>query len=121
MLDIGNFYPEINTPSCVYARGLLQSASLTAPSRREPSVRFAFGYRDNVMGNRVRTFGERKAKKIPLRRKRLALLSPLPRCQKFDFARVVAFDVLSNTISAGRLLANLLRDDTLVCALGLEQ
>ena len=66
------------------------------------------------MQNGVRTFGERKAKKIPLRCKHLALLSPLPRCQKFDSARIVAFDVLSITISAGRLLANLLRDDTVI-------
>ena len=79
-------------------------------------MRCAFGYKDDVMQNGVRTFGERMAKKIPLRRKRLALLSPLPRCQKFDFARVVACGSLSITISAGYA-----QDDTLISAPGLEQ
>ena len=77
MLDIGNFYPEINTPYCVYARGLLPPLRGPPSSRRKASVRFAFGYRDNVMRNGVRTFGERTAKKIPLRRDRLALLPSL--------------------------------------------
>ena len=108
MLDIGNFYPEINTPYRVYARGLLQSASLTAPSRREPSVRFAFGYKDDVMQNGVRIVWERMAKKIPLRCKHLALL--LLR-RKSSTCKPLA---------VWRLLANLLRDDTLNGSLGIE-
>ena len=56
------------------------------------------------------------AKKIPLRCKHLALLSPLPRCQKFDFARVVACGFLSITISAGYA-----QDDTVVSASGKER
>ena len=116
MLDIGNFYPEINTPYCVNARGLLPPLRGPPSSRRKASVRLAFGYRDNVMQNGVRTFGERKAKKIPLRCNHLALLSPLPRCQKFDSARVVACGSLSITISAGYA-----QDDTVVSASGKER
>ena len=87
----------------------------TFPSEGKAYRKICSQLQGDNYGNSFRAIGERKAKKIPLRRKRLALLPSLPCRQKFDSARVVAFDVLSITISAGYA-----QDDTLNGSLGIE-
>ena len=71
-------------------------------------MRCAFGYRDNVMQNGFRIFGEREAKKIPLRRKRLALLPSL----------TLVKSSTCKPLAVWRLLANLRRDDTVIFFFG---
>ncbi len=84
-----------------FAAGKFAAACRLSHSKGKAFCKTYFQLQRGHHANSFRTIGERKAKKIPLRCKHLALLSPLPRCQKFDFARVVACGFLSITISAG--------------------